>query len=74
MDYIVRMEKEHNDLVRKIDKLNNIIKDTHKNSDSTELLPIIQQRAIWNPINICLVRGYLIAKKSKTGLMKKREN
>lgn len=44
MDYIVRMEKEQNDLVRKIDKLNNFIKDTHKNLDSTELLLMNQQR------------------------------
>lgn len=44
MDYIVRMEKEYSDLVRKIDKLNNFIKDKHKNLDSIELLLMIQQR------------------------------
>lgn len=44
MDYIVRMEKEYNDLVRKIDKLSNFIQDKHKNLDSIELLLMIQQR------------------------------
>ena len=73
MDYIVRMEKEHNDLVRKIDKLNNFIKDKHKNLDSTELLLMNQQRTCMESYKYTLSERIAYSKEKQNRLDEERE-